>query len=218
LLGSVQTGKIAFDQIYGCNYWEFLRRNPSPAAIFNETMRSITGPMTPAIAAAYDWSRFPVIADIGGGIGTQLVDILNAHPSCRGILHDQPDVVAVAISHDRIERIGGSFFESVPAGADAYLLRMVIHDWPETEALAILKTVRQAMKPASYLVLIEMVIPETSEYTYGKWLDLHMLVLAGGRERSITEYRELYARAGFELEQIVPTAAAHSLIFGRPRG
>jgi O-methyltransferase domain/Dimerisation domain len=216
LLGSVRTGRTAFDQIYGHDYWEFLRRNPRQAATFNEMMRGVTAQVTPAATAAYDWSRFPVIADIGGGIGSQLVDILAAHPSCRGILYDQPDVVAAGIPHDRIECIGGSFFEKVPAGADAYLLRMVIHDWPQKEAVAILKNVRQAMKPAAHLVLIENVIPETSDYAYGKWLDLHMMVIAGGSERTAEEYRELFAQAGFTLEQIVPTAAPHSLIFGRP--
>jgi len=216
LLGSVQTGQTAFDQIYGYDYWEFLRRNPRQAATFNEMMRSVTAQVTPAVTAAYDWSRFPVIADVGGGIGSQLVDILTAHSLCRGILYDQPDVVATAIPHDRMQCIGGSFFEKAPSGADAYLLRMVIHDWPEKEAVAILKNVRQAMKPASHLVLIENVIPETSDYAYGKWLDLHMMALAGGRERTAKEYRELYSQAGFTLEQIVPTAAPHSLIFGHP--
>jgi len=216
LLKSVQTGKTSFDQIYGYDYWEFLHRNPLKAAGFNEMMRSVTAQVTPAVTAAYDWSRFPVIADVGGGIGTQLVDILAAHSPCRGILYDQPDVVATAIPHDRMQCIGGSFFEKVPSGADAYLLRMVIHDWPEKEALTILQNVRGAMKPAAHLVLIENVIPETSDYAYGKWLDLHMLVVAGGRERTAQEYRELFAHAGFTLEQIVPTLAPHSLIFGRP--
>jgi hypothetical protein len=216
LLSSVQTGKTAFDQIYGYGYWEFLRRNPRQAASFNEMMRGVTAQVTPAVTAAYDWSRFPVIADVGGGIGSQLVDILTAHPVCRGILYDQPDVVAAAIPHERMQHVGGNFFESVPSGADAYVLRMVIHDWPEKAAVAILKTVRQAMKPASHLILVENVIPGTSDYAYGKWLDLHMMVLAGGRERTAEDYRELYAQAGFELKQILPTAAPHSLIFGHP--
>jgi hypothetical protein len=216
LLSSVQTGKTAFDQIYGHGYWEFLRRNPRQAASFNEMMRGVTAQVTPAVTAAHDWSRYPVIADVGGGIGSQLVDILAAHPSCRGLLYDQPDVVATALPHDRMQCIGGSFFEGVPSGADAYLLRMVIHDWPEKEAVVILKNVREAMKPDAHLVLIENVIPETSDYAYGKWLDLHMMVLAGGCERTAQEYRELFAQAGFILEQIVPTAAPHSLIFGHP--
>ena len=216
LLSSVQMGQTAFDQIYGYDYWEFLRRNPRQGATFNEMMRSVTAQVTPAVTAAYDWSRFAVIADIGGGIGSQLVDILAVHSSCRGILYDQPDVVSTAIPNDRMQCMGGNFFEKVPPGADAYFLRMVIHDWPDKEAVSILKNVRHAMKPDAYLILIENVIPETPEYAYGKWLDLHMMVLAGGRERTAREYRELYSQAGFRLEQIVPTAAPHSLIFGRP--
>jgi hypothetical protein len=109
LMDSIRSGRTAYEEIYGCSIWEFLQRNPDLWAIFNETMRSISVSMTPAVTAAYDWNRFPIIADIGGGIGTQLVDILNAHPGCRGILFDQPDVVAGAISHDRMERIGGDF-------------------------------------------------------------------------------------------------------------
>jgi hypothetical protein len=108
--GSVETGDTAFDKIYGYNLWEFLARNRDYGAIFDESIRSLSAAMTPAVTASYDWSRFPVIADIGGGIGSQLVDILNSCPSCQGILFDQPDVVAGAISHGRMTAIGESFF------------------------------------------------------------------------------------------------------------
>ena len=216
LMDSVQTGQISFDRVFGCSYWQFLRRNPDKWAIFNEAMRSFSVAITPAVTASYDWSRFRVIADTGGGIGTQLVDILKAHPSCRGILYDQPDVVAGAIPHDRVEPIGGDFFESVPAGADAYILRWIIHDWAEPEAIKILKNVREAMKPDARLVLLETVIPESAESTLGKSMDLVMLTLVGGRERTANEYSELYAKAGFQLEQIIPTPSPLSIIVGRP--
>jgi hypothetical protein len=216
LLGSIQTGRIAFDQIYGCNFWEFLRRNPDKATIFNESMRSLSSPGAPVVTAACDWSRFPTIADIGGGIGTQLIDILNAHASCRGILFDQPDVLAQAIAHDRVQSVGGTFFESVPAGADAYILRSTIHDWADAESVAILKNVRTAMKPDSRIILIERIVSDTPEPDLTKWLDLHMLVVAGGQERTVAEYTELYRKAGLELERIVPTRSPFSLIFGRP--
>ena len=216
LLGSVQTGKIAFDQIYGYNFWEYLKRNPERAELFNETMRSVQAAMTPTVTAAYDWSRFPVIADIGGGIGTQLVDILKSHPTCRGILFDLPDGLKGAIRHDRVECVSGTFFERVPSGADAYILRSVLHDWADPEATAILKTVRAATKADSRVILIEHVIEETPENAYSKWLDLHMMVVLGGQERTGTEFRQLLGKADFELERIVPTASGMCLIIGRP--
>ena len=156
LTDSVRTGKPAFDERYGYNWIEFLRRKPDLGAIFNEAMRSVTGGMTAPITASYDWSLFPVIADIGGGIGTQLVDILDAHASCRGILFDLPHVIAQAIPHDRIERVTGNFFECVPSGADAYILRVVIHDWDDPEAAAILRSVRQAARQDSRLAVIRL--------------------------------------------------------------
>lgn len=217
LLGSIQTGEEAFDKVIGCNAWEWYRQHPDAMAVFNDTMRALSALITPAVTASYDWSQFPVIADIGGGIGTQLVDILNAHPSCRGILFDQPEVVAGAIGHDRLTTSGGDFFRSVPAGADVYTLRWIIHDWADAEAARILNNVRQAMKPGSVLILIEEVVPEPPLPTFGMWLDPHMLVMHRGRERTITEYRELYDRAGFVLEQVVQTPSPHSLIVGRPK-
>ena len=217
LLGSIQTGEEAFGKVIGCNAWEWYRQHPDVMAVFNDTMRALSALITPAVTASYDWRQFPVIADIGGGIGTQLVDILNAHPSCRGILFDQPEVVAGAIAHNRLTTSGGDFFRSVPAGADVYTLRWIIHDWADAEAARILKNVRQAMKPGSLLILIEEVVPEPPLPTFGMWLDPHMLVMHRGRERTITEYRELYEHAGFVLEQVVQTPSPHSLIVGRPK-
>lgn len=214
----VQTGKTGLQKIYGGGSpWDFFRTRPEAWAIFNESMRSASAAISPAVAAAYDWRKFPVIADIGGGIGSQLVAILDAHPSCHGILFDQPSVVAGAIPHDRMERVGGDFFKSVPANADAYIMRWIIHDWVDHEAAAILGSIRKAMKAESRLLLIEEIVPETPELSWAKWLDLHMLAVAGGRERTAPEYRELYGSAGFELEQIIPTSAGSSLIVGRPR-
>jgi O-methyltransferase domain len=124
--------------------------------------------------------------------------------------------VSVGIPHDRMERVGGDFFVSVPSGADAYMLRWIIHDWAEDEALAILENLRKAMKPSARLVLVESVIPDTPDFDMGKWMDVNMLVMLGGRERTAAEYRELYAKAGFELEQLIPTPSPHSIIIGRP--
>ncbi|MDX6459756.1 MAG: hypothetical protein QOE55_3453 [Acidobacteriaceae bacterium] len=210
--GSVQTGETAFDQVLGCSFWEFYRRNREAGAIFNEAMRLIGKHNSREVATSYDWSRFPVIADIGGGIGGLLVDILEAYPLCRGILFDEPKVVEQAISHERLEPIGGDFFQYVPAGADAYILRWIIHDWSEAAAVVLLGKVREAMKPGARLILLEELIPETPEVVPGKWLDLLMLAITGGRERTGKEYRELLFAAGFELEEVVPTAGPLSIL------
>jgi O-methyltransferase domain/Dimerisation domain len=218
ILHSVQTGKPAIEKVYGCDPWGFFAARPEIWAIFNEAMRSASAAISPAVAAAYDWRKFPVIADIGGGIGSQLVAILDAHPSVRGILFDAPAVIAQGIPHDRMERVGGDFFKSVPSGADAYTMRWIIHDWADAESVAILNNIRKAMKLESRVVLIEEIIPETPELTWAKWLDLHMLAMAGGKERTVAEYKELYSQSGFDLERVIPTPAGSSLLIGRPKG
>ncbi len=215
---SIRTGRTAFDAVLGCNAWEWYQQRPEIISIFNETMQSLSAVITPAVSTGYDWSRFALIADIGGGIGTQLAAILNVHPSSRGILFDQPSVIQQAAAHDRIDRIAGDFFESVPAGtADAYVMRWIIHDWADPEAIAILKNVRDAAKPGARVMLVEEIVPEPPRPTMGMWLDPHMLVMHGGRERTASEYSSLYESAGLILEDIVGTASPHSIIIGRPQ-
>jgi hypothetical protein len=136
---AVKNGQPGFDQLPGCSPWEFMQSNPEQCTNFNEAMRDLSASMTPTVTAACDWSKFPVIADIGGGIGAQLSSILDAHPSCRGILFDQPQVVAESPLHDRMERVGGDFFTEIPVQADAYLMRWIIHDWADDKAIAILR-------------------------------------------------------------------------------
>ena len=216
--GSIRTGNKAFDQIYGYDFWEFCRRNPEAGKVFNEAMSEARRGTSPAVTSSYDWSRFSVIADIGGGLGVPLGNILDAFPSCRGILFDQPNVVEQAISHERMERIGGNFFDYVPTGADVYILNGVIHDWTDSESLTILSKVRQAMKPDARLAILDDIIPETPQFSFGKWLDLLMLTVPGGRERTETEFRELLALAGFELEEVVATTAPLSILIAKVGG
>lgn len=139
LLDSVRTGRTTLFDKWGYDFWENLRRDGTKAEIFNESMRSMTASMTPAVTGGYDWSRFATVADIAGGIGTQLVDILNRFPECSGVLFDQPEVVAAAIPHERMRVVGGSFFDEVPIVADAYILRNIIHDWNDEHSLKILQ-------------------------------------------------------------------------------
>jgi hypothetical protein len=217
LMLSLQNGRTGVEQIRGRTGWELLQDDPEQSAYFNAAMRDLSAAMTPAVTAAYDWSRFPGIADIGGGIGAQLSSILDAHPSCRGILFDQSHVIADAPPNGRIERIGGDFFAGIPVQADAYLMRWVIHDWADPEALTILGNIKKVAAPGARVVLVEWVLTDTPEPDTGKWMDVNMLVNAGGKERSAGEFRELDERAGFELEAIVPTASPLHIIVGRPR-
>jgi O-methyltransferase domain len=214
---SIRTGRSAFESVHGCTFWQYLSRDPLRESISAAGMGDLQSTQTPAVTAAYDWSRFPVIADIAGGNGSQMVDILNAHPSCQGVLFDQPHVVAQAIWHQRLDRVAGNFFESVPSGPDAYILRSVLHDWTDQDARAILNNVRSAAKPDSRVFVIERIIPDNSEYSFSKWIDLHMLAHLGGQERTSSEYGYLLETAGFEIEAIISTRAGIDLIVSRPR-
>jgi O-methyltransferase domain/Dimerisation domain len=213
---AVRTGGPSVEKVYGYDFWELLRRNSQASAAMNGAMRSASVAMTPVVTAAYKWSQFPVIADIGGGIGTQLVSILDASPESKGILFDKPHLRAESIAHDRMEPISGDFFEWVPAGADAYLLRFILHDWADAEAAVILGSLRRAMKPTVRLIVVESVIPEGPAFNFGKWTDLQMLVCIGERERTETEYRALLSAAGFDLQEVVATTSPLSLLVAKP--
>lgn len=217
LMLSLKNGRPGFDQVTGENAWQHMQSNPETYSIFNEAMRDLSSSISPAVAAALDWSQYPVIADIGGGIGSQLTSILEAHPSCRGILFDLPNVVAEAPEHGQIERVGGDFFKDVPVRADAYVMRWLLHDWSDEESVAILTNVKKVASPSARLMLVESVIPETPEFDMGKWMDLNMMMMATGKERTAAEFRDLLDQADFTLEQIVPTASPLSIVVARPK-
>jgi len=216
LVPSLKNGRPGFEQMTGLKPWEHLQSNPQEATIFNQAMRDLSTSIGPAVAASFDWNRYPVIADVGGGIGAQLSSILDAHPSCRGILFDLPSTVAEAPNHRRIERVGGDFFKEIPVQADAYVMRWILHDWSDDESVALLGNLRKIVKPNARLMVVESVIPETPEFDMGKWMDLNMMMMATGRERTAAEFRELFGRAGFALEQIVPTPSPLSIVVGKP--
>ncbi|MEM9014356.1 MAG: methyltransferase [Pseudomonadota bacterium] len=216
LLHSIRTGEPGFEEIHGCSGWEYMQQNPEQGAMFNDAMRALAASITPAVTGAYDWGRFPVIADIGGGVGSQLIDILDAHPRCRGVLFDQPQAVAQAPDHGRMEAVGGDFFKGVPQ-ADVYILRWILHDWDDEKSLAILEAIRQSAKPGAVLAVVESVIPETSAFDMGKWMDLNMLVMAGGKERTAAEFRSLLEKADFGLDEIVPTSSPLSIVVSSAR-
>ena len=224
ILYSVQTGKTGFQKSLGVPLFDWLGGHPAEAALFNQTMVGIHGMEPPAVAEAYDFSVFKTIADVGGSTGNMLSTILAQHPGPRGILFDLPHVVRDAPAFiaqrgltDRIRIETGSFFDRVPAGADAYVLSHVIHDWNEEQCLTILGHCRRAMSPASRLLLVEMVLPPGDIPHPGKMLDMAMLTIPGGEERTEAEYATLLDKAGFRLTRVVPTASPVSIVEAAPR-
>jgi alkyl hydroperoxide reductase subunit AhpC/SAM-dependent methyltransferase len=223
MLYSVQTGKSGVEKYLGMPVFDWFGRNPELASLFSETMVGFHGAEPAAVAAAYDFSELNTIVDVGGATGHLLTTILSRAPAARGVLYDLPHVVldapALIQSRGLTERVsiqGGSFFERVPAGGDAYLLSHVIHDWSEAQCLTILGHCRRAMKPGGRLLLIEMVLPPGNAPHPGKLLDMVMLVGPGGQERTKQEYGKLLARAGFRLTRVVPTESAVSVIEAVP--
>lgn len=156
------------------------------------------------------------IADIGGGIGTQLIDILDRFPASKGILFDREDVLSAALHHPNISYVSGDFFKEMPSGADAYLVRTILHDWPDREASAILASIRSVMTSESRLFLTEMIVPEEPEMVLAKWSDLLIAVVTGGRERTATDFKTLLISAGFELQHIVRTPSPLGVVIGKP--
>ncbi len=219
----VRTGEGAFDRVFGKPLFEYLGEHPDKAATFDAAMVGIHGREANSILDAYDFSAFGVVADIGGGNGSLLAEILKKHARLKGILFDLPHVVERAEANlsaagvrDRCTLVGGSFLDAVPDGADALALRHIIHDWNDENSLTILRNCHRAMRPDGTLLLIESVIPPGNELFAGKFLDLIMMLI-GGKERTEAEYRSLFEQAGFELTRIVPTATELSLVEGRKR-
>ncbi|WP_035604842.1 methyltransferase [Haloferula sp. BvORR071] len=223
IMHSLETGGTGFEKAMGMPAFEYLSQHPEEASLFSETMVGFHGAEPAAVAAAYDFSGFGTIVDVGGATGNLLAAALNSAPHARGILFDMPHVVKEAPPllkdrgiGDRVTIEGGSFFESVPTGGDAYMLSHVIHDWSEEQCLTILGNCRKVMKPDGKLLLIEMVLPSDDSPHPGKILDIVMLVLPGGQERTAEEYAALLAKAGFRLNRVVPTASAVSVVEAVP--
>lgn len=224
LLMSVKTGEPAMKHTFGKDLFGYLNDYPDEAQIFNQVMAAQTTAATRAILDAYDFSGIGTLVDVGGGVGALLAAVMNAYASMRGILYDQPHVAEGARSQlasagvaDRCETVGGDFFQSVPVGGDAYILKHILHDWDDQDCRRIIENCRSAINEDGRLLVIEMLNPPGDEPHYGKFLDLQMLVVTkGGRERSHEEYRELFRSAGFTLSRIVPTGSEVSVIEGRP--
>lgn len=220
---SVLTGQSGFEQVHGASIFEYLSAHPEDAAIFNAAMTSISSLEVPQILAAYDFSQFQQVADLGGAHGALLHGILSAHPKLRGILADSPKVVAGAAAlrsgsvASRCQVLEVDLLQTVPAGADCYLMKYIVHAFNDTDAVKILKNCRCVMMPSAKLLLIERVLKPSNQPDPGRFMDLQMLVAApGGRERNEADYRELLREADLLLTRVVPTSGPLSIVECQP--
>ena len=212
---SLQTGIASRHMLSGMDSFQYLAQNPELAKIFDDAMAAFTNLIGPSVAASYDFSSWESLTDVGGGNGILLSHILNAHKNLRGVLADVSHVLERArqrgyLSGDLESRATMqpcNFFEAIPSGTRAYLMKSVIHDWDDDQSLQILANCRRAVPADGALLLVELGLSEPNQPSGGKIIDLFMLVLTGGRERTPDEYRSLLARAGFRLNRVVPTGS-----------
>lgn len=220
---SVLTGDNAFTTVHGTSVWEYRQQRPEEQVAFDRAMTSRTRAVTESVLDAFDFARFGTVADVGGGVGGLLAAILERYPTVHGVLFDQPDVVEAAGEMferagvaDRYEKTGGSFFEAVPPGVDAYLLKAVIHDWSDEDAIAILRVCRRSASEDSALLLVEQLLGQGPDPRWTAFSDLNMLVGPGGQERTLDEYRVLLEAAGWSLNAATQTRTFVFVIEARP--
>jgi hypothetical protein len=217
---AIRTGEPTFRRIYGAPLWDYLAAHPEDGAIFDTAMTATSATRAAALLATRDLVSVGTVVDVGGGQGRHLAALLAAVPSLRGILADRPgvivgapEVLAAAGVTDRCAVVAADFFVAVPTGGDAYVLSQIIHDWPDEEALAILRVCHQAMAPGARLWLLERVMPLGDQIEPDLALfDLAMLTLLGGKERTAAEYRALLAAAGFTQVAVFPTETDWSVV------
>ena len=221
---AVQSGEAVGEKVVGMPVFEYLARDPGLAERFNNAMTAFSATVAPAALEAYDFSGINVLVDIAGGHGMILASILRKYPRMRGILFDLEHVLAGNRLEefgvqDRVELASGDFFSDVPRGGDAYIMKHIIHDWDDDKALAILKNIRTALegKPEGRVILLETVVAPGNQPDMGKLIDLEMLLLPGGKERTADEFAALFDRAGFALTRIVPTQSPLAVIEARPK-
>ncbi|MCE9672095.1 hypothetical protein LY474_30245 [Myxococcus stipitatus] len=213
---SVRTGQTGCDAVSPGGLWAYLRNHPDDARVFDAAMTSKSHMVMGAMRGAMDYGRYGHIADIAGGRGHILAALLEAAPQTQGTLFDLPDVVANALKHPRIRAQGGDFFKGPLPSADAYILSNILHDWGDPQAIAILRQIRQAAPANAELLVVEMVMPERAESHPAMVMDLIMLSLAGGRERTQEEYVRLYEEGGFKLDRVVPLPGPYCIQVARP--
>lgn len=227
LMHSLKTGESAFEHVFGMTHWEQLATDPERSAIFNTAMQSGTERIQAAVVKAWDFKGLRSFVDVGGGRGTMTAALLKANPHLKAIVFDLAPGLAESEAylksqgvHDRCELVSGNFFESVPSGHDAYLLKQIVHDWGDEKATEILATCRKAMGDGSRLILVERVMPVRAEESADAravfMTDIQMLVMFGSRERTEVEYGALMQKAGLRLTRVIPTSSVFQLIEGIP--
>lgn len=218
----VRTGKQALDHIYGVHIFEYLKQHPEEARIFDDAMTALSMIDGPAVAEAYSFDGIHSIVDVAGGHGFLLSTIMARHPHLKGTLYEAPHVLEgcrngpLTSVMDRCTLTSGDMFSSVPQGADAYLLKHIVHDWPDAECIRLLTACRKGVNPGGKLLVVDCVIQPGNNFSPGKFLDLQMLIFPGGCERTDKQFRELFAASGWRLNRIIPTAAAESIMEGVP--
>ena len=221
LMHSVKTGQPAVERVTGKPVFDFFASDEVENKRFHNAMTNLSASFLPALFEAYDFSQFSTVVDVAGGHGYMICEILRRYPQTRGILFDLHPVAEGAehricemALQSRCRTVGGDFFKSIPEGGDAYLMKMIIHDWDDERALSILKNCHRALqqKPHGKLLLLELVLPPGDQYSASKLIDIEMLLMTGGRERTAQEFRDLLAKAGFRLTQIVPTKSPYCVV------
>lgn len=219
VMHTLETGQPALKHALGMKLFDYLSQDPESRRVFDEAMTGLSVQVSQAVVSAYDFSGIKRIVDVGGGQGSLVAAILAAHEQMNAVLFDLPPAVENARKQidaaglaSRCEVVGGDFFEHVPAGADCYILASVIHDWDDEHSLRILQQCREAMDRGSRLLLVECVIRDSSEPRFSKLLDLQMLVVTGGRERTETQFKELLTAAGFRVSSVIQTTAPECVI------
>ena len=222
-LWSARTGRPAFDELYGVPFFDYLAEHLDDAEMFNRAMEGGSAARLPPLLAR-DWQGVRTVVDVGGGNGAVLRALLEANDHLRGVVFDLPNVAGSAQREidaaglaERCVAAGGSFFDEAPAGGDVYLLAQILHDWDDGDAVRILRRVREAMRDDALLLVLELIVPEDDRPHLSKLIDLQMLVLLGGRERTRTQWAELLGRGGFELADVTDGQRA-SVIEARPIG
>jgi SAM-dependent methyltransferase len=223
LADTVRTGEPSLPKLRGMGAFEYFAANPEYGMVFGAGMADLSDLETAPLVAAYDFARFGKVVDVGGGRGALLAAILQSAPQTRGVLFDDRAVElgagAVLTEAGVAERCtieSGAFFGAVPRGGDAYIVKHIVHDWPEPQAREILENVHDAIGPDGRLLLMEFVVPEGNEQHISKLVDLWLMLLVGGRERTAQQYSELLASAGFKLVRVVPTASPVSIVEAVP--
>lgn len=215
---AVHTGRPATEKVLPGGLWAYRQEHPEAGSLFNAAMAAKAHRQVEGVLAAYDFSGFELIGDIGGGRGYLLQAVLDATPAAKGVLFDLPHVIAEAegLASERLALQAGDFFTDALPRCDAYLVMDVIHDWGDEEAIAILRAIRQAAAPQAKLLVIEMMMPAEPGPHWAKTLDIHMLALLGGRQRTRQEYQVLFEHAGFAFQRVIDTGANITILEAVP--